>query len=189
MKNKIKENFRLFRPSCYFQKISDSHSNSFTKYKFQMLRLSWAWIVESSKDSKEKLILDVLKIWTYRRTSHLHWETITTSYKNIWSRNAKLIIKFIKYLTEAGAYPQLPTQPNFFWSFSNLYSNLLWSFWVVSRRKIKIWIWGKKVQFITESCILRQKRLQISLFSKKLNFFSSNSNFDFSSRDNSEWPY
>ena len=30
-----------------------------------------------------------------------------------------------KLLTEAGAYPQLPTQPNFFWSFSNLYSNLL----------------------------------------------------------------
>ena len=87
-------------------------------------------------------------------------------------------------LTEAGAYPQLPTQPKFFWSFSNLYSNLLWSFWVVSRRKIKIWIWGKKVQFITESCILRQKRLQISLFSKKLNFFSLNSNFDFSLRDN-----
>ena len=48
------------------------------------------------------------------------------------------------YLTEAGAYPQLPTQPNFFWSFSNLYSNLLWLFWVVSRRKIKIWIQGKK---------------------------------------------
>ena len=33
---------------------------------------------------------------------------------------------------------------NFFWSFSNLYSNLIWSFWVASRRKIKIWIRGKK---------------------------------------------
>ena len=49
------------------------------------------------------------------------------------------------YLTEAGAYPQLPT-----WSFSNLYSSLIWSFWVDLRRKIKIWIRGKKVQFITE---------------------------------------
>ena len=66
MKNKIKENlplesFRLFRPSCYFQKISDSHSNSFTKYKFQMLRLSWAWIVESSKDSKDDRPLGRIK--------------------------------------------------------------------------------------------------------------------------------
>ena len=50
---------------------------------------------------------------------------------------------------------QVPTQPKFFWSFSNLYSNLLWSFWVVSWRKIKIWIRGKKVQFITESCVFK----------------------------------
>ena len=40
-------------------------------------------------------------------------------------------------------------------SYSNLYSNLIWSFWVASRRKIKIWIWGKKVQFITESCVFQ----------------------------------
>ena len=53
---------------------------------------------------------------------------------------------------------RISTTPNitkFFWSFSNLYSNLLWSFWVVSLRKIKIWIWGKKVQFITESCVFK----------------------------------
>ena len=92
-------------------------------------------------------------------------------------------------LTEAGAYPQLPTQPKFFWSFLNLYSNLLWSFWVVSRRKIKIWIRGKKVQFITESWVSSQKRPKTSLFSNKLKFFSSNSNFYFYSRGNSEWPY
>ena len=34
----------------------------------------------------------------------------------------------LKHLTEAGAYPQLPTQPKFFLSFSNLDSNLIWSF-------------------------------------------------------------
>ena len=68
-----------------------------------------------------------------------------------------LIVKIYdsKYLREAGAYPQLPTQPKFFWSFSNLYRILLMSFWVVSRRKILIWIWGKKVQFITESCVFK----------------------------------
>ena len=56
---------------------------------------------------------------------------------------------------------RISTTPNttkFFWSFSNLYSNLLWSFWVVSRRKIKIWIRGKKVQFITESCVFKAER-------------------------------
>ena len=60
------------------------------------------------------------------------------------------LVSPVQWLTEAGEYPQLPTQPKFFWSFSNLYSNLIWSFWVASRRKIKIWIWGKKVQSITE---------------------------------------
>ena len=75
------------------------------------------------------------------------------------------------YLTEAGAYPQLPTQPIFFWSFSNLYSNLLWSFWVVSQRKIKIWIWGKKFSLLLKVAFSRQKRLQTSRFSNKLNFF------------------
>ena len=53
--------------------------------------------------------------------------------------------------TSAGAYPQLSTQPKFFWSFSNLYSKLLWSFWVV----FQIWIRGNKVQFITESCVFK----------------------------------
>ena len=87
------------------------------------------------------------------------------------------------YLTEAGAYPQLPTQPKIFWSFSNLYSYLSWSFWVVSRRQIKIWIRGKK------SSVYYWKlrfRLQTFLFSNKLNSFCSNSIFDFSSPDNSE---
>ena len=37
-----------------------------------------------------------------------------------------------------------------FWSFSNFYNKLLWLFWVVLRRKIKIWIRGKKVHFITK---------------------------------------
>ena len=48
---------------------------------------------------------------------------------------------------------RITTTPNttkFFLSISNLYSNLIWSFWVASRRKIKIWMRGKKVQFITE---------------------------------------
>ena len=62
----------------------------------------------------------------------------------------KEVIKVDIILTETGAYPQLPTQPSFFLLFSNLYSNLIWSFWVASQRKIKIWIRGKKVQCITE---------------------------------------
>ena len=76
-----------------------------------------------------------------------------------------------------------------FWSFSNLYNNLIWSFWVASRKIIKIWIWGKKVQFIPESCVFMSETPTNSLFSNKLNFFSSNSNFNVSSRGNSEWPY
>ena len=34
---------------------------------------------------------------------------------------------------------------------SNEYSSLLWSPWVVRRRKIKIWIRGKKVQYSTKN--------------------------------------
>ena len=62
----------------------------------------------------------------------------------------KEVIKVDIILTEAGAYPQLPTQPIFFFIFSNLYSNLIWSFWVASQRKIEIWMRGRKVHFITE---------------------------------------
>ena len=46
----------------------------------------------------------------------------------------------------------------------------------------------KKFSLLLKVVFSRQKRLQTSLFSNKLNFFSSNLNFDFSSRDNSEWP-
>ena len=44
----------------------------------------------------------------------------------------------------------------------------------------------KKLCLLLKVAFSRQKRLQTSLFSNKLNFFSSNSNFDFSSRDDSE---
>ena len=86
-------------------------------------------------------------------TSELWHDFYTMYWCEMWMYYVmKKIIQSIKifYLTEAGTYPKLPTQPKFFWSFSNLYSNLLWSFWVVLRRKIKIRMRRKKVQFITK---------------------------------------
>ena len=44
----------------------------------------------------------------------------------------------------------------------------------------------KKFSLLLKVSFSRQKRLQAYLFSIKLNFFSSNSNFDISLRDNSE---
>ena len=98
----------------------------------------------------------ILSEWTFLEPCNQElMEFWNEGIKNAQWTSLKLIKKIHfsvnwKRLTEAGAYPQLPTQPKLFWSFSNLYSNLLWSFSVVSRRKIEIWIRGKKVQFITK---------------------------------------
>ena len=46
----------------------------------------------------------------------------------------------------------------------------------------------KKFRLLLKVAFSRQKCLQTFLFSNKLNFFSSNSNFEFSSRDDSECP-
>ena len=59
------------------------------------------------------------------------------------------------FLRESGAYPQLPTDPKNFLSVPNSYRDLIWSSWVALRRKIKIWMRGKKVQFISESCAFK----------------------------------
>ena len=90
------------------------------------------------------------------------------------------------HLTEAGAYPQLPTQPNFFDHFQT-YTAIYYGHSELSREeKSKFEFEEKKFSLLLKVAFSRQKRLQTSLFSNKLNFFSSNSNFDFSSRDNSE---
>ena len=72
--------------------------------------------------------------------------------KKMWCLACSIVVSWqvSKVLTEAGTYPQLPTHTNFFLSIPNSYRDLIWSSWVASRRKIKIWMWGKKVQFIIE---------------------------------------
>ena len=101
----------------------------------------------------------------------------------------RLLLSLDHYLTEAGAYSQLPTQQKIFWLFSNLYSNLIWSFWVASRRKIEIWIRGKRFTLLLKREVGGYFWQENATFSNKLNFFSSSSNFDFFSQGNSKWPY
>ena len=124
---------------------------------FQIQIRVWGWLFESLyKRTRREISLWQTWLWILwysnatccqNRGSQI---SITLQGKKKLYDSYHILIKFGFFLTEAGAYPQLPTQPNFFWSFSNLCSNLIWSFWVASRRKIKIWIWGKKVRFITE---------------------------------------
>ena len=57
------------------------------------------------------------------------------------------------YLTEAGAYPQLPTQPNFFFIIFKLIQQ---SIMVILAKKNRVR--GKKVQFITESCVFKAEK-------------------------------
>ena len=59
--------------------------------------------------------------------------------------------------------------PNFFWLFSNLYSNQIWSFWVASGRKIKIWTWGKKFSLVLKREVCGSFWLENTTFSNKLN--------------------
>ena len=88
-------------------------------------------------------------------------------------------------LTEAGAYPQLRTQPNFFFDHFQTYTASYYGHSELSHgEKSKFEFEENKFSLLLKVAFSRQKRLQTSLFSNKLNFFSSN--FDFSSRDNSE---
>ena len=101
--------------------------------------------------------------WLWKSNFDGFWPNLLKSSKNqikkvFWGIFWQKLTSFFSaamYLTEAGTYSQLPRQPKKICLVSNLYSNLVWSFWVVLRRKIKIWIRGKKVQFITESCVFK----------------------------------
>ena len=74
---------------------------------------------------------------------------------------------------------------NFFDHFQT-YTAIYYSHYELSREEeIKFEFEEKKFSLLLKVAFSRQKRLQTSLFSNKLNFFSSNSNFDFSSSDNS----
>ena len=74
-------------------------------------------------------------------------------------------------LTEAGAYPQLPTQPNFFDHFQN-YTAIYYGHSELSlEEKSKFEFEEKKFGLLLKVQFSRQKRLQTSLFSNKLNFF------------------
>ena len=48
-----------------------------------------------------------------------------------------------------------PNTPKFFLSLPKSYRDLIWSYWVASRWKIKIWMRAKKVQFISERCVFK----------------------------------
>ena len=75
------------------------------------------------------------------------------------------------YLTEAGAYTQLPTQPNFFDHFQT-YTAIYYGHSELSRKeKSKFEFEEKKFSLLLKVAFSRQKRLQTSLFINKLNFF------------------
>ena len=64
-------------------------------------------------------------------------------------------MKIDHILTEAGAYPQLPTQPNFFYPFQT-YTAIYYGHSELSgEEKSKFEFEEKKVQFITESCVFK----------------------------------
>ena len=99
-------------------------------------------------------------------------------------------IKFCSYLllTEVGAYPQLSRQPKFFYHFQTHTAIYYGHSELSCEEKSKFKFEGKKFSLLLKREVCRRFCLENATFSNKLNFFSSNSNFDFSSRDNSEWP-
>ena len=83
-----------------------------------------------------------------------------------------------------GICPQPPKQPKFF-----VHCSLIWSLWVASRRKIKIRTRVKKFSLLLKVQFSQSLWHENSTFINKLNFVSSDSNFNFSSQGNSGWPY
>ena len=71
----------------------------------------------------------------------------------------------------AGAYPQLPTKPNFFDHFQTYTAIQYGHSELPCEEKSKFELEEKKVQFITESWVFKAKRQRTSLFRNKLNFF------------------
>ena len=91
------------------------------------------------------------------------------------------------YLTEAGAYPQLPTQPKKkMFGFKLIQQSNMVILSCLAKKNQNLNARKKKFSLLLKVSLSSQKRPQTSLFSNKLNFFSSNSNFDFFLRGNSE---
>ena len=88
-------------------------------------------------------------------------------------------------LTEAGAYPQLQTQPNFFYPFQT-HTGISYGHLELPREeKSKFECEEKKFSLLLKREVCGRFWLEKAPFTNKLNFFSSHSNFDFSSRGNS----
>ena len=91
-------------------------------------------------------------------------------------------------LTDCGTYPQLPTQPK---KIVQVQTNTVVFYGhpeLSGEEKSKFEFEEKKFSIVLKMEICWVFKPQTSIFSTILNFFSSNSNFDFSSPDNSGWP-
>ena len=89
------------------------------------------------------------------------------------------------HLTDCGTYPQLPTQPK---KIVQVQTNTVVIYGhpeLSGEEKSKFEFEEKKFSIVLKMEVCGFKTQQISIFSTILNFFSSNSNFDFSSPDNS----
>ena len=142
-------------------------------------------------DNSFSIFFNICGAYHFRCTDDGTYDTPAPN--EFWPRcSAQQGSKFIKpktssFLTEVGAYPKLPTQPIFFFYHFQTYTASYNGHSELSREeKSKFVFEGKKFSLLLKVEFSRQKCLQTSLFSNKLNFFSLNSNFDFSSRDNSE---
>ena len=91
----------------------------------------------------------------------------------------------ILHLTDRGTYPQLPTQPKKNCSGSTNTVVFYGHPELSGEEKSKFEFEEKKFSIVLKMEVCGLKTQQISIFSTILNFFSSNSNFDFSSPDNS----
>ena len=88
-------------------------------------------------------------------------------------------------LTDRDTYPQLPTQPK---KIVRVQTNTVVFYGhpeLSGEEKSKFEFVEKKFSIVLKMEVCGLKTQQISIFTTILNFFSSNSNFDFSSPDNS----
>ena len=134
--------------------------------------------------------LQLLQLCNPEKNTQLHYMSSTTEFRYHEVRIIPLLYFFLMkpnffQLTEAGAYPR---QPKFFDHFQT-YTAIYYGHSELSHEeKSKFEFEEKKFSLLLKREVCRRYCLENATFSNKLNFFSSNSNFDFSSWDNSKLP-
>ena len=108
---------------------------------------------------------------------------------NIYLYGRKVSRNTSGHLTEAGTYPQLPTQPFFLITFKPIQQSNMVILSCPAKKNQNLNLRIKSSVYYWKGGFVGVSGLKTQLSVINWTFFPSNSNFDVSSRGYSEWPY